>query len=303
MKVLQGIMAWDIVMEKEEELEDLGRPNNFTRSMVLVQKAYKDYKQRKLQALTIIYGPCTNAVKVYIKGIYDPVETWKELKARTNTANSSVGRISLFRKFSTLHPTPGQPLNAYFAELLDITTELTGSEEAVSDVVLKNHIYTTLSPAYAVTIEILQSRTRVTVQEGMDALNECESNRSMTTKPDTNFVALYIQQRGRGRGGYQGCHQGNGRSPKQWCDSCKTGSHTNANCRNKKKRPRDQIDCYYCGEEGHMKNKCPARRKGQPYKIGEEMEEKETDATETDVRTIPLVTSNDSQTLSPSAWR
>jgi len=102
MKVLQGIMASDIVMEREEEPEDLGRPNNFTRNTVLAQKAYKAYEQRKLQALAIIYGSCTNAVKVYIKGMDDPVEAWKELEARTNTANSSDGRMLFFRKFSTL---------------------------------------------------------------------------------------------------------------------------------------------------------------------------------------------------------
>ena len=67
----------------------------------------------------------------------DPVQIWKELEAHTNTANSSVGRMSHFRKFSTLRPTPGQPVNACFAELLDITTELAGSEEAVSDMVLR----------------------------------------------------------------------------------------------------------------------------------------------------------------------
>jgi len=55
MKVLQGIMAWDIVMEREEEPEDPGRPNDFTRPLVLARKAYKDYKQRKLQAVAIIY--------------------------------------------------------------------------------------------------------------------------------------------------------------------------------------------------------------------------------------------------------
>jgi len=98
MKVLQGIMTWDIVMEREEEPEDPGRRNDFTRNTLLARKAYKDYKQRKLQALAIIYGSCTNAVKVYIK---------------------------------------------------------------VFDMVLKNHIYTTLPPAYAVTIEILQSRAIV----------------------------------------------------------------------------------------------------------------------------------------------
>jgi len=158
-------MAWDIMMEKEEDPEDPERPNNFTRPLVLAQKVYKDYKQQKLQAVAIIYGSCTNAVKVYIKGIEDPVQMWKELEPCTNTANSSVGRMSLFRKFNTLRPTPRQPLNAYFAELLDIITELAGSEEAVSNMVLKNHIDTTLPPAYVVTIEILQSRARVTVQE------------------------------------------------------------------------------------------------------------------------------------------
>jgi len=163
MKVLQGIMAWDIMMEREEEPEDPGRPNDFTPNIVLARKAYKDHKQRKLQALAIIYGYCTNAIKVHIKGIDDPIKAWKELKARTNTANSSVGRMALFRKFSTLRPTPGQPLNAYFAELLDITTELAGSEEAVPNMVLKNHVYTTLPPAYAITIQILQSRAKVTV--------------------------------------------------------------------------------------------------------------------------------------------
>jgi len=66
---------------------------------------------------------------------------WKELDGRTNAAISSVGRMSHFQKLSTLRPSPGQPLNLYFAELHDITTELAGSEEAVHNVVLKNHIY------------------------------------------------------------------------------------------------------------------------------------------------------------------
>jgi len=30
MKALQGIMVWDIVMGREEEPEDPGRPNDFT---------------------------------------------------------------------------------------------------------------------------------------------------------------------------------------------------------------------------------------------------------------------------------
>jgi len=73
-KVLQGIMARDMVMEREEELEDLGRSNDFFKNLVLAQKTYKDYKQQKSQALANIYRSCTNAVKVYIKGMDNPVE-------------------------------------------------------------------------------------------------------------------------------------------------------------------------------------------------------------------------------------
>jgi len=122
----------------------------------------------------------------------DPIEEWKELEAHTNTVNSSVGRMAHFRKFSMLRPTPGQPLNAYFAKLLDITTELAGSEEAVPDMVLKNHIFTTLPPTYTVMIQILQSHAKVMVQV-IDTRNECETNQSMTTKPDTVSEALYTQ--------------------------------------------------------------------------------------------------------------
>jgi len=79
------------------------------------------------------------------------------------------------------------------AELLDINTELTGSEEAVPNMVLKNHIDMTLPPTYAVMIKILQSRWKVTVKEVIDTLNECERNRSMTTRPDAVSAGLDIQ--------------------------------------------------------------------------------------------------------------
>ena len=57
MKVLQGLMAWDIVMEKEEEPEGPGRPKDFSRKTVLARKAYKDYKQRKLRPYPSSTGP------------------------------------------------------------------------------------------------------------------------------------------------------------------------------------------------------------------------------------------------------
>jgi len=40
-------MAWHIMMEKKEEPDDPGRPNNFSRNLVLLRKVYKDDKQWK----------------------------------------------------------------------------------------------------------------------------------------------------------------------------------------------------------------------------------------------------------------
>jgi len=154
-QVLQGIMAWDIVMEVEAEPDEPEDHENFAKEAVLQRKAYKDYLQRKSQATAIIYGSCSSTVKVYIKGMRDPVKMWKELEDRTNGAISSVGHMTLFLKFTALRPTAGQSLDTYFSQLLKISTQLTGSEEAISDMMFKNHVYTTLSTTYGVTIEIL----------------------------------------------------------------------------------------------------------------------------------------------------
>jgi hypothetical protein len=272
-QILLGIMAWDIVMEVEAEPDEPEDQDSFAKEAVLERKAYKNYLQRKSQATAIIYGSCSSSVKVYVKGMRDPVKMWKELEVRANGANSSVGRMTLFRKFIALRPIPGQTLDNYFSQLLEISTQLTGSEEAVSDMMFKNHIFTTLPPAYGVTIEILQSRAQVTLQEVLDTLKECELNRAMTTKPDAVSDALYTQQAGRGgrgggRGGYRG---GQGREQKPWCTWCKTGTHTTDNCwskdkKNNKRTREDQglttVGCYYCGEEGHIRIDCPVRKKG-----------------------------------------
>jgi hypothetical protein len=190
-QVLQGIPAWDIVMEVEAEPDEPEDYESFAKEAVLERKEYKDYLQCKSQATAIIYGSCSSSVKVYIKRMRDPVKMWKELEVRVNGANFSVGRMTLFRKFSVLRPVAGQTLDIYFSQLLEISTHLTGSEEAVSDMMFKNHIYTTLSPAYSVTVEILQSRAQVTLQEVLDILKECELNRAMTTKPDAVLEVLY----------------------------------------------------------------------------------------------------------------
>ena len=191
-------MVWDIVTEKEEELEDSERPNDFTRNTVLVWKAYKDHKQRKLQALAIIYGFCTNAVKVYIKGMDDPIEAWngwrhaQTLPTPPSEECHSFGNSALFVPLLDSHSMPTSP--NWLTSLLTLLARKKQSPTWSSRITPTQFF---LLP--------MQSRsrsfnlTRVTIQEVMDTLNECETNRLMTTKPDVVSKALYTQQGGRGR--------------------------------------------------------------------------------------------------------
>ena len=173
----------------------------------------------------------------------------------------------------TLHPFFHK--GTYFTRLLEVKNQLIGTAKAISDAEFKTHIYTSLPSMFDVIVIILQSQADTTIQQVQDALKEHEQNQAMVVKPDAVSEALYTQQgrrsgNQRGRGG-QGRQVGRGnkgkeRAPK-WCDSCKTGTHTTANCWHKdsknNKRAQDQGTnaCYYCAEEGHLQNDCPIKRK------------------------------------------
>jgi hypothetical protein len=265
-RILEGVMAWEIVVGGEQQ------PNNpvgFISVVVAERAVYKDYMQRRAQAAAIIYGSCSTNARVHLEGITNPAEMWTALAARMDGANNAVGRMTLCIKFNSLRPTAGLPINSYFAQLLEIRNQLAGSAEAISDSSFKTHVVTTLPSIFAVTVEILQSRGNITIEEVIDALKECEKNKAMVITPDAVSEALCTQEGGSGgRGGYRG---GRGREQKPWCTLCKTRTHTTDNCWTKGRKSNKRIredqgsataGCYYCGEEGHIKFDCPVRTKG-----------------------------------------
>ena len=127
---------------------------------------------------------------LHLNGIEGPAEMWKVLAARIDAANTSVSRMRLFRKLSTLPPIPGQPIVAYFPQLLEITSQVVDSAESISAVVLKSHIFTTVPAMYTVPTENLQSRTGVTIQV-ISKQRNCELIEAMATEPDSAPKAPY----------------------------------------------------------------------------------------------------------------
>jgi hypothetical protein len=77
------------------------------------------------------------------------------------------------------------------------------------------HIFNTLPPIFAITVEILQCHARITIQEVLDAIRVCEQNKAMVTKPDALSEALYSQHSEKGKGGQE--HQ----KGKRWCTNCR----------------------------------------------------------------------------------
>jgi len=141
-------------VEEEEEPEN---SEGMTKAAIHGRRAYEDFTTQKAQAGTIIYGSCSPDVKTHLNQVKDPVRMWKILTEQMDTANTTVGRLTLFRQFSQMRPVPGQPINTYFSQLLNITNQLAGTPEAVPDMVLKNHIFTTLPEMFKINIMMLQS--------------------------------------------------------------------------------------------------------------------------------------------------
>lgn len=205
---------------------------------------------------------------------------WTVLSSRRNTSSTAVGRQAIYRQFCSLHPTPGEQIGDYFAKLLELQNQISGTPEAISDVVFKTHVFASLPAAFEVTAKIQQNRPNATIKSILDSLKEDESIRGMCVQPDASTEAFFSHtnssnhQRGRGLGRFNFLNHPNQKG--QWCTFCNTLTHNRANCRSKQfatgaKRHQEDTTaaseetgpiCWYCAENGHRISKCPIKRRG-----------------------------------------
>jgi hypothetical protein len=71
-----------------------------------------------------------------------------------------------------MKPVPRAPIGNYFSSLLEIRNQIVGSSEAISDVPLQTHIFSSLPPVFEVIGKILQNRADATIEEIIDTLKE-----------------------------------------------------------------------------------------------------------------------------------
>jgi len=200
---------WDIMTGQEVQPN---APIGFNATTIAEHAVHINYLGCQAHTAAIISGSCLQEVEIELESINDPSQMWTILAARMDLVGTAVGRMILLRKFQTSKPTTGELTPSYFSQLMEIRNQLVGSDEAISDVSFKTHIFTTLPSIFSITVEILQSHIGISVQEVIDTLKECELNKAMMTKPDTVLEALYSQHSEKGKGG-QGHRKGNNGVP------------------------------------------------------------------------------------------
>jgi hypothetical protein len=93
---------------------------------------------------------------------------WQTLNERVDTAGTGVGLPELYDAFNMIKPIPGQPITDFFTQLLEIRNQNIGTDEAISDMMFKSHVYHTLPAAFHITVRMLQREKDLSVKEMID---------------------------------------------------------------------------------------------------------------------------------------
>jgi hypothetical protein len=271
--ILKSLNAWEIVQGNEAQPP----AGNAAAARALTA----DFNKRSGEAAAAIRLSCSHDVATYLQGTTDPHLMWTILHDEFNHARHTLGRTTLLAGFQNSRPKAGHPISVYFGRLRQFQKQLAGTPEAITDQMLKTHIFTTLPDEFEVQKQILelQPEADLTVQTVMDAMKnlemrrtEAEANRLRLAKLDASVADSNIS--GTSADALQ-VSANTGKTER--CSFCrKTGHHYN-NCFRRRKRNRDSnagnsteaIKCYYCGEEGHIRRNCPISQKAKKVRLGE----------------------------------
>ena len=201
---------------------------------------------------------------------------WTILRERSSQVGSAMQRTALHIRFQQMAPKPGAPISQFFTSLLDIRNQLSGTQQAIDDTMIKARIFATAPPEFETTSIYQQNLPEDTPLETiMDAFKRDESIRALRTDPPALKEALYsntsnFRGRGRGRGGRGRGGRWLGSQLTKWCIHCQRNTHSTEECWSKKRSHDDDDDtdkkdlkCWHCGESGHTQRNCSIREKGQ----------------------------------------
>jgi len=233
--------------------------------------ALDSYRKRRGLAAHLLKHACMPNIQIYIRDLADPREIWDTMLRRLDFMASETGRAAILTRFLNTRPEPEERVGAYIARLPTYQTQLHGTEEAISDGLLKSRIYETVPPQFKSLVTILRETPNITIETIIARLSlDGEERRN---KSSNEGLALYTygtgsgHGRGRGRGGNRGNRgnrggnrggrgqggQGN-RSGQGGQGGQVDGQQNQSNRRNLA-----EVVCYQCGKIGRYQRDCPVK--------------------------------------------
>jgi hypothetical protein len=150
--VLQGKGFWLII--EEEEHRPPNAPHESDDALIAgrtaAQQAF-DVKYR--ECVSMLKSACSPTIRPYISCLDCPIQIWEMLERKLGGSNTVHTRLALIMKFNSLKPKDGEPLEEYFAKLIDIRNQLHDSPAAIMDTQFTSHILQSMPSYLSVTVQ------------------------------------------------------------------------------------------------------------------------------------------------------
>ena len=227
--------------------------------------AVDSYQKRSALAAHLLKHACMPNVEIHVRDLDDPKEIWDTLHRRLDFTASQAGRAAILTRFLNARPEPEEKVGAYIARLQTYQTQLHGTDEAITNGLLKSRIYDTVPSRFKSLVTILRETPNTTIETIIARLSLDEEEH----QHKSSGVALYTQGSGRGGRGRGNRGAGNrggrgrggrGRGKGNWNRSeGDQGRQGNWN-RSDGRQDLSEVVCYQCGKIGHYRRNCPVKQ-------------------------------------------
>jgi len=120
----------------------------------------RDFRKRSLLAFGMIWPSTEPSIRTFLKrlGNRDLHTAWEALRERYDTAASQFARVATLARLPSAVMKPGMSVSDYISSLSDISQELEGTPDEVTERYLIMRIFATLPEQFANIVDSLKNR-------------------------------------------------------------------------------------------------------------------------------------------------
>jgi len=199
--ILKSMKAWEIVTSEEKEPTET-HPAHSTRARsgevdnANLQRVIETFKERRNAAKTLLRFSVNGMIQKQLRRMEDPAEMWITLGNQFNRTYSETERSIHASNLYTVKPRPGERISTYCERQLQYRDPVDGTNEAISDSVLLQHLFNNAGPTFThTTHELRKRKNTISVQDAIDELSEFEKLAIPETIQPEPFCTPMVEER------------------------------------------------------------------------------------------------------------